>query len=453
MTNFARIPSRRALLRFAGSAMGAAALGRLGVVNAHAQSTSGYKALVCVFLAGGSDSHNMLIPQEPSAYNAYKTFRKAIALPDGNAKLLPIAARDGTQYAFNDGLKSIEPLWGQGKLAAVANVGMLVAPTTRSQYLSKTVPLPSNLFSHADQVIAMQAGNPYGSGGTGWAGRVADAMQSLNAASTFPASVSTNGAALFCTGTTIQAASLYPGFNLGLNGMTSWPSSATTARQQALQEIIASDSGFAMVQAANKVRSDALALNKQLANAGTSAPLSTVFPGTTLGVQLRQVAQIIGLRNATGIGRQVFFCSMGGFDTHSNQSWQHWDLLRQMSDAMKAFYDATVEMGVADSVTTFTESDFGRTLDPNGSGTDHGWGSHHLVMGGAVKGGDVYGAFPFPSLGGTSDANSRGVLIPGISLDQYAGTMAKWFGVSDAALAQVFPNLANFPTADVGFMG
>src|SRR5205085_409638 len=152
-----------------------------------------------------------------------------IALPDGNAKLLPIAAKDGTQYAFNDGLKSIEPLWGLGKLAAIANVGMLVTPTTRSQYLNRQVALPSNLFSHADQVIAMQAGNPYGSGGTGWAGRVADAMQGLNANSNFPAAFSVNGAALFCTGNQIQAASLYPGFNLGLNGMTSWPASASAA--------------------------------------------------------------------------------------------------------------------------------------------------------------------------------------------------------------------------------
>ncbi len=453
MTKFARIPSRRALLRFAGSAMGAAALGRLGAMNAAAQTTSDYKALVCVFMAGGNDSHNMLIPQESAAYNAYRTFRRAIALPDNNVKLLPISARDGTQYALNDGLKSIEPLWGQGKLAAISNVGMLVAPTTRSQYLNRTVPLPSNLFSHSDQVIAMQAGNPYGSGGTGWAGRVADAVQGLNANSNFPPSFSTNGAALFCTGNTIQAASLYPGFNLGLNGMSSWPSSASAARQAALQEIIASDSGFAMVQAANKVRSDALALNRQLTSAGAAAPLTTVFPGTNIGVQLRQIAQIIGLRNSTGISRQVFFASIGGFDTHSNQSWQHWNLLQQVSDAMKAFYDATVEMGVSNGVTTFTESDFGRTLDPNGSGSDHGWGSHHLVMGGAVRGGDVYGAFPFPSLGGINDANSRGVLIPTISLDQYAGTMAKWFGVGDAALAQVFPNLANFPTADIGFMG
>jgi uncharacterized protein (DUF1501 family) len=449
----ARIASRRALLRLAGSAAAAASLARFGVVSALAQAQTDYKALVCVFLAGGNDGHNMLVPQGNAAYAAYKTLRKAIALPDGNAKLLPIAARDGTAYAFNDGLSSIAPLWGQGKLAAVANVGMLVTPTARAQYLAGSVPVPTNLFSHADQVIAMQAGNPYGSGGTGWAGRVADAMQGFNAASSFPPSFSMSGAALFCTGAVIQAASLYPGFDLSLAGMSAWPASAAAARQQALQDIVAFDSGFAMVQAANKVRGDAVALNKMLRNAGATAPLATAFPGTTLGIQLKQVAQIIALRGATGIGRQVFFCSFGGFDTHSNQSWTHWDLLRQLSDALKAFYDATVEMGVADKVTAFTESDFGRTLDPNGSGTDHGWGNHHLVLGGAVRGGDVYGSFPYPALGGADDSGSRGALIPTTSLDQYAGTLAKWFGVGPQALAVVFPNLANFAAADIGFMG
>jgi uncharacterized protein (DUF1501 family) len=186
-------------------------------------------------------------------------------------------------------------------------------------------------------------------------------------------------------------------------------------------------------------------------NAGT--PLSTAFPQTDIGRQLQQVAQIIRLRGSTGMSRQVFFCSLGGFDTHSGQSWMQWDLLKQISAAMLAFYNSTMEMGIADQVTTFTESDFGRTLQPSGSGCDHGWGSHHVVMGGAVKGGDLYGTFPTLALGGPDDANNRGVLIPTTSIDQYGATMAKWFGVSAAAMPQVFPALANFPVADLGFMG
>jgi uncharacterized protein (DUF1501 family) len=210
---------------------------------------------------------------------------------------------------------------------------------------------------------------------------------------------------------------------------------------------------MALVQSANKVRHDALTLNAMLKSLNSGTPLSTQFPQTDIGQQLQQVAQIIRLRASTGMSRQVFFCSLGGFDTHSGQSWQQWDLLRQISDAMLALYNASIEMGVPDKVTTFTESDFGRTLQPSGTGSDHGWGSHQLVLGGAVKGGDLYGAFPTLALGGPDDANTRGVLIPTTSVDQYGATMAKWFGVAPGAMPQVFPTLSNFAAKDVGFMG
>ena len=445
------LSSRRNFLRLAGGGFSAASLLRLGTVNAFAQSAPDYRALVCIFLTGGNDGHNLLVPQEASAYAAYKAARGALALPGNDAGLVQVTARDGTRYAFNDGLTTIVPLWTQGKLAVVANMGMLVQPTTRVSYQAN-INLPTNLFSHADQVVAMQAGNPFGSGGTGWAGRVADTTQTMNGTATFPPSFSMNGGALFCTGSTIESASLYPGFDLSLNGLSTWPSTGPQPLKQALQEILSFDTGLSMVQAADKVQLDAMALNKMLQSAGTVTPLTTVFPTTTLGQQLQQVAQIIKLRTTTGMSRQVFFCSLGGFDTHSGQSWQQWDLFKQLSDGMLAFYNATAEMGIADKVTTFTESEFGRTLQPSGSGTDHGWGSHHLVLGGAVKGGDVHGTFPMPALGGPDDANTRGVLIPTTSLDQYGATMAKWFGVDSGAMTQVFPNIGNFATADVGFL-
>ena len=445
--------SRRTFLRALGTTASAAAFGRLCSTSALAQTASDYKALVCVFLFGGNDSHNMLVPQDSAGYAAYRAIRKGLALPGNDAKLLPIIARSGGLYAFNDGLKSIAPLWAQGQLAAVANVGMLVQPTTRAQYLAKTVPVPSNLFSHADQVIEKQAGDANGSGGTGWGGRIADAVQSRNGTAAFPTAFSMSGNALFATGSTIQSATLYPGFDLSASGMNAWPSSAAAARVQALQDVLGFDSGLAMVQAANTVRKDALALNQMLKSAGSGSPLTTKFPGTNLGQQMQQVAQIIKLRSATGMSRQVFFCSLGGFDTHSSQSWQQWDLFGQLGDAMRALYDATIEMGIADRVTTFTDTDFGRTLEPSGSGSDHGWGGHQLVLGGAVQGGEVYGKFPFPALGGPDDANSRGVLIPTTSLDQYGATFAKWFGVPAASMSQVFPNIGNFSSADVGFFG
>lgn len=289
------------------------------------------------------------------------------------------------------------------------------------------------------------------SGATGWAARAADAVHSLNAGSSFPQSISDTGPALFCTGSIVQSASLLLGYNLDVNGMQLWPQTAGIARRTGLQQVLEFDSGLALVQAANHVRKDALSLNALMS--GATATVNTVFPGGSLGSQLQQVAKLIKLSDTTGLRRQVFFCSLGGFHTHGSQSWQHWDLLRQVAEALAAFHNATLELGMEDRVTTFTLSDFGRTLQPSGAESDHGWGNHHLVPGGAVLGGNVYGHFPEPALGGPDDSGSRGALIPGTSIDQYGATLASWFGVPADQLAIVFPNLPKFPTANLGFLG
>ena len=249
-------------------------MGSGAMMNALAQSGGNYKALVCIFLFGGNDGNNTVIPQSAAEYNAYKAVRGSLALPDTNTQLLPIVTAKGTPYALNSGLASIHPLWAQGKLTAVANVGMLAQPTTRPQYLAGSAPVPSNLFSHSDQVIQMQTATPGGSGGTGWGGRVADAANSLNGASTFPASVSMSGPAIYCTGNVVQSASLIPGFNTTPYGMNIWPPTAATARMQGLQEVLTFDSGLAVIQAANKVRQDALNLSALL-NSVTSGPALT----------------------------------------------------------------------------------------------------------------------------------------------------------------------------------
>jgi uncharacterized protein (DUF1501 family) len=428
-----------------------AGAGRFGAMNALAQGTD-YKALVCIFLFGGCDANNVVVPQASSDYTAYKTIRGSVGLPDNSATLLPVTAANGTPYALSSGFQAIHPLWAQGSLAAVANVGMLVQPTTRAQFLSGAVPVPTNLFSHSDQIIQMQAGTPNSSGGSGWAGRVADQVASMNQGVSFPSSISMDGPQLFCRGNAVQSASLIPGFDMQPYGLNVWPDSASKARSQGLQEVLAFDSGLTLVQAANKVRQDALALSAMLENLQSGPAMTTVFPGTSIGNQLKQVAQIIQLRAQTGLKRQVFFCSLGGFDTHGAQAWAHWDLLKQVAAGLAAFYQSTEELGVADKVTTFTESEFSRTLQPSGAGSDHGWGGHYLVMGGAVKGGNLYGQFPVMALGGPDDSGSRGVWIPTTALDQYGATLAKWFGLDAPGLAAVFPNLSKFASPDLGFM-
>lgn len=444
--------NRRSMLRGIGAT---ALLARLGLMNALAQSQNtpaDYRALVCIFLVGGNDGHNTIVPLTQAQFNAYKAVRGTMSLPDSNGPLLPVQTPDGTPYGLNNGLSAIHPLWAQGKLAVLANAGMLVQPVTRAEFLANTKKVPTNLFSHSDQVQQMQTAIPSSSGGTGWGARAVDLLNPLNGGSSFPAAVSTAGPALFCTGSIVQSASLLPGFDLDPSGLNLWPQSAALARKTGIQQVLEFDSGLALVQSANKVRKDAFDLNALLR--GGSATIGTPFPGTSLGDQLKQVAKIIKLRGTTGMSRQVFLCSIGGFDTHGSQSWQHWDLLSQVAEAMAAFQTTMdQELAIPDKVTAFTMSDFGRSLQPSGTGTDHGWGSHHLIMGGAVQGGQVYGTFPNLALGGPDDCGTRGVLIPSTSTEQYGATLARWLGVPDAQLGSVFSNLGNFGSSNLGFMG
>ncbi|MFN7926693.1 MAG: DUF1501 domain-containing protein [Blastocatellia bacterium] len=444
--------SRRKFLTLSASAGMLAALGQLNQAGAQAVD---YKALVCIFLFGGNDGHNTVIPLAPSEYAAYTTKRGGLAL-SGN-QLLPITTATGGQYALNYGLAEMQPLFQQGKLAVIANTGILAEPTSLQQYQQNAVTLPTQLFSHSDQIVQMQAGVPNASASSGWGGRMADAVQGSNAGTTFPVSVSFNGSALFCAGQSVPGTNLQPGNSLDQYAMTSgWPQAAVDARATAQKQIVALNNSNRLIAAADKVMSDTWQLNGLLKSAG-SGNLATVFPSTELGKQLKEVARFINIRAQTGAGRQVFFCGLGGFDTHSGQDYQQWVLLQQVSQALKAFYDATVEMGIANKVTTFTLSDFGRSLQPSGTGTDHGWGSHYLVLGGAVSGQQVYGSFPvFDATAANYNPNAfvdnRGVLLPTTALAQYGATLAKWFGATDVQLDSMFPELTKFAVRDLGFL-
>lgn len=430
------------------------AFSRFGILNACAQTTTNYKALVCVFLFGGNDGNNTVIPFDTAGYQNYATLRgggSGVALPQSSLlQIQPISA--STPFALHPRLTEIQSLFMSGKAAIVANVGTLITPTTRSQYMSRAVPVPANLFSHSDQQNQMQTAGSDSKSATGWAGRVADVLQPLNAGAQYPMVVSLAGAPIFCNGHATNPAAIQPGNISGLS--CSEGTSICSARSQAAQQLLTFDTGISLVQSASLIASRANQYTAVLTAALTNLPaLATVFPTTSIGAQLKQVAQIIQARSALALQRQIFFVSLGGFDTHGSQLTTQDTLLSQLSPALKAFYDATVEMGVASQVTSFTESDFGRTFQSNtGGGTDHAWGNHYFVIGGAVKGGDMYGTFPTLALAGPDDAGSNGRWIPSTSLDQYGATLASWFGVSATDMLTVFPTLANFTNQNVGFI-
>ncbi len=301
----------------------------------------------------------------------------------------------------------------------------------------------------------MQTAAPDSFATTGWAGRVADKIQPLNGTALFPPITTVAGSAIFCTGQQTAPYAVIPGTTSALAGFDS--SASSTARLQALQQLLTFDTGISLIQSASSITSAAVADSQTLSAALASAgSLATVFPKSGLGSQLSQVAQILKVRSALGLSRQIFFCSLGGFDTHNNQIATQQALYSQLSPAMNAFYNATVELGLAQQVTTFTMSDFSRTFQPASGvplGTDHAWGSVQMIMGGAVLGGDIYGTLPTFTLGGPDDSGSNGRWIPTTSIDQYGATMASWFGVQSADLPTIFPNLSNFTSPTLTFLG
>ncbi|MBV9401444.1 MAG: DUF1501 domain-containing protein [Bryobacterales bacterium] len=439
-------------IRVGSATVGSLALRPFGLLPALAQNGSNYRALVCVFLFGGNDSNNTVVPMD-SSFSAYTSLRGSLAL-SSTELTAAISSASGPPIAFHGKLPELASLYGSKELAVVANVGPLVQPLTQTQYKNQQAAIPLNLFSHSDQQLAWQTSIAQGHSPTGWAGRAADYIsQSGVNSSGFPAFVSLAGNAVEGTGASTQPVAIGPGQSLQLTGFSS--SSESQTRLNALTGLIADGSGVALVQAADDVLansiSDANALSSALAKA---TKLNTTFPNTSLGAQLQQVAQIIQVQSYLGMSRQIFFCSLGGFDTHANELPTLNTLYPQLSAALAAFYSATQELGVAQNVTTFTESDFSRTFQPTtAGGSDHAWGSHHLVLGGAVQGGKIYGSFPTFQLGGPDDTDVRGRWIPTISIEQYGATLSSWFGIPASALAAVFPNLANFASSNLGFLG
>jgi uncharacterized protein (DUF1501 family) len=446
---------RRCFLQHAGALAGATALSQLGVFAAHAATANDYKALVCIFLYGGNDTNNLIVPIDTAGYANYAQTRSYLALPQ--AQLLPLAVASGApQYGFHPALPGLQGLWASGNLAVVANVGTLVQPLTKTEYLSTATAKPESLFSHIDQQHQWQASiSSTSSSNSGWGGRLADQLAALNVNSSVPPMISTGGNNLFVTGSASQALVIPTSGSFGLNGFSN--SSADAARRSALEALLNIDQTINLTQAAEAVMSGALTssaiLNPILST--TDAALSARFMGLTgnFAQQLLAIAKVIEARSALGASRQVFLATLGSFDTHTNQLNQQQTLLGELDSGLTAFHGAMADLGAGKLVTSFTLSDFSRNFLPNtGGGTDHAWGGHPLVIGDSVNGGSIYGVMPTLELSGPDDASDLGRWIPTIAVDQFAATLATWFGADPSALAAVLPNLAAFTPSTLGFI-
>jgi uncharacterized protein (DUF1501 family) len=456
------IRSRREFLRDtlrSASALGAmSVLAKFGEMNAFAAGQSGYQALVCIYFAGGNDGHNMVIPVSTAQqnYSLYQQARGTLAITQNSLHMI---ANGGDVYGLHPSLTEIQGLYNQGKAAVLANVGNLVQPIDRAGYQSNNRAIvPSALFSHSDQSSQWQSAIPNGIASSGWGGRITDQLQSQNAGALFPPVTSISGCGLFCTGQQTYPASVpppykgspYPTGMATLSGIQNAPSTAT-----GFQQLLTFDNGMQLVQAGNGVLNRGNDYATTLTGLLQKPNITTPFPANNyLAAQLQTVANVMSVRTELGLNRQIFFCQLGSFDTHSQQRETQQALLQQVSQAVLAFYQATQELGIEQNVTTFTASEFGRTLNPSGyDGSDHAWGSHHFVVGGGVQGGQFFGSFPLLALGGANDANNRGTLIPTTSISQYGATLAQWFGVSAENLPSIFPNIGNFTASNLGFLG
>ncbi len=447
--------------RFLGAAS-CAALGTTGLFStllnltltgravAAPQAADDYKALVCIFQAGGNDSFNMLIPTHASAYAQYQSVRGNIALPlSGAGAALPLNAlgADGRGFAVHPAMPEVRDLFDQGSLAFVTNTGTLVEPATVAQYKAGSVKLPRALFSHNDQIQQWQTSVPQGGSPSGWAGRLADLLNARSAGGSgakVSMNLSLNGNNIWQTGEHSTGYTITPEGSVALLGKGARPG-INALRFDTVASLADAHYQNLFEQAYIDEFKSSIERDAQFSSAFANAQINTVFSDNDLAGDLKAVARTIAARGALGMRRQIFFVLYGGWDHHQELLANHAEMLGVLSRSLKNFWDALGELGVRDNVVTFSASDFGRTLRSNGRGTDHAWGGNHLVMGGPVIGQRLYGRWPDDmSLGGGLDVGSNGRLLPTTSVDQYMAELALWFGVTRNELGSVLPNIGNF---------
>jgi uncharacterized protein (DUF1501 family) len=437
---------------------------------AQGSSSSDYRALVCIYLQGGNDGHGTVIATDPESFSAFTQARSgAPGLAYPISELLPITLNTpqaGRTFALNPSLTGVQNLFNAGRAAIVANTGTLVTPATKTQINANSVLLPDSLYSHFDQTAAWQAiASNLGSGErVGWGGAVADAIEAMNMNSnSMFTCISTAGNALFLAGQTSFQLNVTPAGPIPINGLAQPPFGSPS---NPLSAILSGDETNLFAQEYEVVIQRSIQAQAMLASAMAPAgvggvpnapqyldPVSTKLMDNPLADSLQTVARIISGRASLGVTRQIFYVQLGSFDTHNNQAQIHSQLLTQLGAALEYFDGLMVNMGLSNNVTAFTISDFGRTLTCNSNGTDHGWGSHHFVLGGAVQGQNMYGQYPVVGVNQANDVGA-GRLIPTTAVEQYAGTLASWFGLSDSEIRTVFPNFGNFGSNPyLGFMG
>ncbi len=436
----------------AGSAGLLAAQARLQLALAQMPEAEDYKALVCIFLFGGNDAYNMLVPRSDHEYSIYREVRQNLAIPQAQLLPLVMTAPGEVEYGFHPSMGEAQALFNSGRLAVLAGAGSLIEPVTKADYQNRTARLPPQLFSHNDQQNFVQSLDG-GKAASGWAGRAADVMQSMNMNQRLSMNISLSGSNIFQSGKTVFP---YAVSGQGVDTFAYFDEThgdeAEVKRAEVYRALMQSADTHLFQREYATIQTRAWALSGELIAALDQQPaLTTPFPAGRLATDLKMVAQLISAREALDVKRQIYFVGFGDFDTHGDQNNRQPALFAELSSALGAFDRAINELGLGSQVTTFTMSDFGRTLTSNGDGTDHAWSGHQLVLGGAVEGGNIYGSLPSLALESEDDIG-EGRLIPTTSIDQYAATLASWFGLPTADFAAAFPYLHNFDNIDLGFM-